>query len=107
MIRRPGALPRYAAWRATWIRPRLVFYRVAGEPKPLYLDLDSPVYVSLFLRTLAAAARRGDPALDVSEMLPTPEQCWLRDAKGSRHACEWRMLFVRQSRCHLAEIRLS
>ncbi len=75
--------------------PRHVFYRVAGEPKPIYLDLDSPVYARLFLRTLAAAARRDDPVLDVSEMLPAPDQCWLPDAQGARYACEWRLLFVR------------
>lgn len=78
--------------------PRRVFYRVAGEPKPIYLDLDSPSLVDLFLRTVGAAARRGDPALDVSEMLPDPSQCWLPDAAGARYSSEWRMLFVRRTR---------
>ena len=94
----PNSFEAYAAVRQLAHRhgwPQRLFYRLAGEPKPLYLDLDSPAFVSLFLRLLAAAARRGDPVLDVSEMLPGPAQCWLPDAHGGRHACEWRLLCVR------------
>ena len=94
----PNAVDAYAAVRRAAHRhgwPRRLFYRLAGEPKPLYLDLDSPVFVSLFLRLLTAAARRGDPVLDVSEMLPGPDRCWLPDAHGARHASEWRLLCVR------------
>jgi hypothetical protein len=87
------AATRRAAHRHGW--PRQVFYRLAGEPKPLFLDLDSTAFVSLFLRLLAAAARRGDPVLDVSEMLPGPSHCGLPGAEGSRHASEWRLLCVR------------
>ena len=75
--------------------PRRVFYRVPGEPKPLYLDLDSPCFVELFARTVRLAAQRGEAALQVVEMLPLPADSWLTDAKGARYTSEWRMLFVR------------
>lgn len=76
--------------------PRRVFYRVPGEPKPLYLDLDSPCFVELFARTVRLAAQRGEATLQVVEMLPSPADSWLTDAKGARYTSEWRMLFVRR-----------
>jgi hypothetical protein len=50
--------------------PRRVFWRLAGDRSPQYLDLDSPVLVLLLERAL-----RQSPggALWVEEMLPVPE----------------------------------
>jgi hypothetical protein len=69
--------------------PRFVFYRVPTEKKPLYLDLESPIAVENFLRMVKSAG-----SVKVSEMLPTPEQCWLPDAQGRRYASEFRFVAV-------------
>ena len=76
--------------------PRRVFYRVPGELKPLYLDMDSPCFVELFARTVRLAAQRGEATLQVVQMLPLPADSWLTDATGARYTSEWRMLFVRR-----------
>ncbi|HMM74800.1 MAG TPA: lantibiotic dehydratase [Gammaproteobacteria bacterium] len=75
-------------WAQTLGLPRHCFYRVPGELKPWYLDLASPVYCDLF----ADVARRlDDGALTIGEMLPGPDQCWLRDGRGRRYTAELRM----------------
>lgn len=78
--------------------PRFCFYRAAGEDKPCYLDLASPLYVDLFCRlvrtAVAAGGGREDETLVVEEMLPTIEDTWLTDAAGHRYACELRMVGV-------------
>lgn len=66
--------------------PRHVFVGSPRERKPLYLDFESPILVEIFLQL----ARR-DPELTITEMLPGPDDCWLPDAAGRRHACELRM----------------
>ena len=68
---------------------RRTFYRIDGELKPLYLDLDSPTFVELFCKHLRAGRR-----VSVSEMFPTPDQCWLADADGNRYTCELRIPVV-------------
>ncbi len=91
---------RFAAARA-WARanrlPRFVFARVAPtEEKPYFVDLRSPVLVTV----LAAAIRRAagqapnEALVTITEMLPTPEQAWLPDAEGCRYTSELRMVAV-------------
>ncbi len=58
--------------------PRFLFVRPAGEPKPLYLDWQSPLAVEM----LITYARRGG-ALAFSEMLPGPDELVLRGTSGS------------------------
>ena len=53
--------------------PRHVFVRTAGEGKPIYVDLDSP----LLVRQLTRFAARADQ-VRFSEMVPGPGQLWLR-----------------------------
>ncbi|GFJ87489.1 hypothetical protein [Phytohabitans rumicis] len=67
-----------------------------GEPKPLYLDLDSPILVGLFATTVR---RPGGAAVraTISEMLPAPDQLWLRDAEGRRYTSELRLAAVEAS----------
>ncbi|GAA4727258.1 lantibiotic dehydratase [Phytohabitans rumicis] len=76
--------------------PRHVFWRIPGEPKPLYLDLDSPILVGLFATTVR---RPGGAAVraTISEMLPAPDQLWLRDAEGRRYTSELRLAAVEAS----------
>ncbi|MEJ7596455.1 MAG: lantibiotic dehydratase [Kofleriaceae bacterium] len=76
-------------WARTHHIPRLSFYKVPHETKPCYLDLDSPHFVE----QLAHQARQASK-LTVSEMLPTPDQCWLPDASGERYTSELRMVGV-------------
>jgi hypothetical protein len=79
--------------------PRFCFYRTAGEVKPCYLDLASPIYVNLFSRLVRAAVAAGggqatDEVLVVEEMLPAIEDTWLIDAQGDRYTGELRMAAV-------------
>jgi hypothetical protein len=74
------------AWARLHGLPRFVFYRVETEPKPCYLDLASAMYVEIF-----AKAARGATTVSVSEMLPGPDDMWLRDAANKRYVCELRI----------------
>jgi hypothetical protein len=76
-------------WRAELELPRWVFVKVPEEPKPMYVDFDSPLYVELFTKIVRKAS-----AVVVSEMLPTPEQTWLPDAAGERYTSEFRIVTV-------------
>jgi hypothetical protein len=53
--------------------PRHVFASADGEGKPVYVDLDSPLLVRQLTRFAAQSEH-----LKFTEMLPGPEQLWLR-----------------------------
>jgi hypothetical protein len=72
-----------ARWRARNGLPRHVFVHTRAEPKPFYVDLESPVLADLLRRAVASAAASGEAALHLTEMLPGPEDMWVRDARGS------------------------
>lgn len=81
-----------AAWR---LKDRIglpdqVFVKFAEEPKPLFIDFTAPLLVDLFCRCLHHASA---PAV-VTEMLPGPDQLWLRDERG-RYPCELRFGYYR------------
>jgi hypothetical protein len=79
-------------WARRHRLPRFCFYRAAGEAKPCYLDLDSPIYVDIFCRLVRKAlAEHGQEPLAIAEMLPAIEDAWLTDAEGSSYTCELRM----------------
>ncbi|MFD5778888.1 lantibiotic dehydratase [Streptomyces sp. NPDC126933] len=65
--------------------PRHVFVKVPGEPKPIYVDWQAP----LLVRQLCRLAARRDGTLEISEMLPTPDQRWL-SVHGHRYTSELR-----------------
>nr|WP_145485822.1 MULTISPECIES: lantibiotic dehydratase [Streptomyces] len=65
--------------------PRHGFLKIPGEPKPVYVDWESP----LIVRQIFRLARRSDSPLEFSEMLPSPEQLWL-EIDGERHTSELR-----------------
>jgi hypothetical protein len=78
--------------------PRYVFVVSPTEPRPFYVDFDSPVYVTIFAKAARRLARKDPGArLKVSEMLPTPEQAWLTDDEGRRFTSELRFVAVDQS----------
>ncbi|MFL6192853.1 MAG: lantibiotic dehydratase [Thermoanaerobaculia bacterium] len=84
---------RTVRWRRSHGLPRHVFLHTAAEPKPFYADLDSPLSVDLLRRTLTPAKEGGaPPALHVVEMLPGPDEMWVRDERG-RYATEFLLHF--------------
>ncbi len=86
-------------WRAGLDLPRWVFVTVPGEPRPFFVDFDSPVYVNIFAKAVRRLARRDvGGRLTVTEMLPTPEQVWLTDDVGNRYTSELRFVAVDQTR---------
>lgn len=83
-------------WAQSHHVPRFVFVKSSAETQPSYVDFESPVYVDVFARTVRHAAADGgrEPRICVSEMLPTHDQCWLRDAEGRRFTSELRLVAV-------------
>jgi hypothetical protein len=99
-VERDGEEERFLAiqdWRARTRMPRWCFYRVPTEPKPIYVDFGSPLFVDLFvsrvkrLRTRAATANQ---TVIVTESLPRLDQAWLADAAGGRYTSELRCVMV-------------
>jgi hypothetical protein len=79
--------------------PRRVFAKSPLERKPMYVDLESRVLSSILCRQARqAAAEHGGHAVQFTEMLPTPEQCWLSDPRGDRYAAEFRLVAADSSR---------
>ncbi len=82
-------------WRAAMGMPRCVFFKVPWEIKPVYLDLDSPLSVQIAVRTLRDAPESPiPPTVSFTEMMPSPEECWLADAEGNRYTAELRLAAV-------------
>jgi hypothetical protein len=87
----PGKLPdegplffaEVARWRRHHGIPRHVFVHTAADPKPFYVDLDSPLFVGLLRRVLGE-----ESTLHLVEMLPGPDEMWVRDGRG-RYATEF------------------
>jgi len=85
-------------WQRRDDLPRFVFVVSPTEPRPFYVDFDSPVYTTILAKAARRLARKDPGArLKVSEMLPTPEQAWLTDADGRRYTSELRFVAVDQS----------
>jgi lantibiotic biosynthesis dehydratase-like protein len=89
-----------AAWAAEAGMPRQVFVLAPPEEKPVYIDLESPVLVDVLARLLRNSAEAAAPGATVriTEMLPTPEDCWLPDAAGNRYTSELRMVCADRTR---------
>ncbi|MFJ4525611.1 lantibiotic dehydratase [Streptomyces sp. NPDC088810] len=85
-------------WRDTHELPRFVFVVSPTEPRPFFVDFDSPVYVNILAKAARRLARKDpDAKLTVTEMLPTPEQAWLTDDQGRRYTSELRLVAVDRS----------
>ncbi|MFG1954764.1 lantibiotic dehydratase [Micromonospora sp. NPDC048830] len=65
--------------------PRHVFVKLPGEPKPIYVDWEAP----LLVRQLCRLARRARGTVEISEMLPGPDQRWFA-VDGQRYTTELR-----------------
>ena len=73
--------------------PRFLFMKAPSEPKPMYLDLESPVYVEILCKLA-----RSDEQITLTEMLPTFDDLWLLDADGVGYCSELRMALVDDER---------
>jgi hypothetical protein len=86
---------RARSWQREHELPRFVFVVSPAEPRPFYVDFDSPVYLTILAKAARRLARKDpDARLTVSEMLPTPEQAWLTDDEGRRYTSELRFVAV-------------
>jgi hypothetical protein len=76
--------------------PRFVFLSAPVEPKPCYLDFESPILVDIFCKIVRRTREAGTPdaAIEISEMLPRPDQIWLTDAEQNRYTSEFRIVAV-------------
>ena len=90
-----GRFVRARNWQREHDLPRFVFVVSPTEPRPFYVDFESPVYLTILAKAVRRLARK-DPAarLTVSEMLPDPEQAWLTDDEGHRYTSELRFVAV-------------
>ena len=83
-------------WAATHEIPRFVFVKVPVEPKPFYVDFDSPVLVNLFAKSVRRCVEEAEAGavVTVTEMLPAADQTWLPDGEDRRYTCELRLVVV-------------
>jgi len=80
------------AWAREAGLPRQVFVKSPLEQKPFYVDLESPLYVSLFAKAARRARAAGEGGVRVVEMQPTTEELWLTDDAGARYTSELRLV---------------
>jgi lantibiotic biosynthesis dehydratase-like protein len=98
----PGEVPHDAAHIPHFARehgmPRRVFAKSPLERKPMYLDIESPTLARILCRHVRrAAADAPDEPIRFTEMLPSPEQCWLHDIEGNSYVSELRLVAVDES----------
>jgi len=74
--------------------PRRVFVKITNETKPFYVDFHAPVYVGILVRMLRRARTQApiNKQVVISEMLPTPDQLWLRDSSQNTYTSELRIV---------------
>ncbi|MFD4790019.1 lantibiotic dehydratase [Streptomyces sp. NPDC058459] len=91
------------SWRRRNNLPERCFVKISTEPKPFYVDLTSPLFVSSFCAALRAAQRtaQGNVTVTVTEMLPTPDQAWVPgpDPHGESFFGELRLHVVDTGPC--------
>jgi hypothetical protein len=84
-----GLLEWAAELRHRLALPRFVYLHAASEPKPYYVDFSAP----LALRVVQQLAATND-RLTFTEMLPGPDDLWIRE-DGERFCGEFRMTLFR------------
>jgi hypothetical protein len=87
-------------WARALGLPKAVFVRSPRELKPVCVRFDSPVSVRIFAKMVRQLREQdgGDQTLSVTEMLPGPDELWLRDAEGDAYTCELRLVAVDRRR---------
>ncbi|HJP91393.1 MAG TPA: lantibiotic dehydratase [Pyrinomonadaceae bacterium] len=91
---------RFAALQR-WVRehgiPRFVFVKAPLEPKPFYVDFESPILINFLARTVrrhTSSEELKDCLITITEMIPNPDQVWVTDALGQRYTAELRMVGI-------------
>ncbi len=79
-----------AGWARERGLPRRVFARSPLERKPRYVDFESPSLRRSLARFVAPAREHGG-AVEFTEMLPGPDECWLEGEDG-HHTSELRIV---------------
>ncbi|RXT29800.1 hypothetical protein B5P46_01630 [Rhizobium leguminosarum] len=69
--------------------PRYAFLRSSGEPKPVLLDIDSPLLVEAALGLI-----KPSDTVTIEEMLPNADELWLDGSHDGRRTSEFRFLIV-------------
>jgi hypothetical protein len=96
-VRQKHASERFLAMQ-TWAKnqglPRLVFFKVPIERKPVFLDLHSPTLVEIFCKMVRRTldAKLCEASIEITEMFPTTEDLWLADADDQRFTSEFRIV---------------
>ena len=92
-----------AGWAQERDLPRRMFARSPLERKPMLVDFESPALCRILRRWAATTGERAAGVeMELAEMLPGPEGCWLDDEAG-RHACELRLVAVDLTRVRAME----
>jgi hypothetical protein len=83
-------------WAREHGMPRFVFIKAPIEPKPFYVDFESPILINFFTKTVRHTLREAseDHVITVTEMIPTPDQLWVTDAAGQCYTAELRMVAI-------------
>ncbi len=84
-------------WALSLGLPRLTFYRLPGGHKPVYLDLESQIYVDVFAKLVRTANASKAESISITEMLPRPDEVPLTGSGGQRYTSEFRMVFVNRT----------
>ena len=83
-------------WMKSHGLPQKAFVKSALEVKPFYVDMESPVLVEILcraIRRMSSSDAEGEELI-FSEMLPGPQQLWLKDAEGASYTSELRFAVV-------------
>lgn len=82
-------------WVAANGVPRFVFVKIPNETKPFFVDFTSVTCMNLLAKNVRKCHETSPRVpVRITEMLPTPDQCWLADREGRRYTSEIRMVSV-------------
>lgn len=83
-------------WANRHQMPRFVFVKVPTEQKPCFIDFDSPISIDMLAKMVRQNMEQhpDDLCVTITEMLPTPDQLWLRDADDRHYSSELRFVAV-------------
>ncbi len=83
-------------WRQQQGMPRFIFVKAPIEPKPIYVDFASPIYVRLFAKLIRQTVQSelDNPQIVISEMYPAHDELWMADAAGQRYTSELRLVVL-------------
>lgn len=86
-------------WARSLGLPRFVFAKSTLEVKPVYVDLASPIFITMFAKLVRRTKEdvAGETELSITEMLPGLDETWLSDAAGASYTSELRIVAFDES----------